>query len=551
MKVNKILTAFLAGLLAVGAAGCGDVKESGEAAGDKAVDTSAADTSAAETTTTAKEEAPAETTTAATEEAKDDKELTADEAAKTAGDKVSKLQQAAKGELDGGYKAVMTYNAPTTGELGEKNIKPVTLTMEAKQKDKLTGINYVIGYDGKGLMTINAVYDNDKEVAYCNIPELSDGVITGSVKDIEDMVQNSVPVETGNEQADAALQNGPDLDALASIDTEALGDDILSYVDTFTENFPEPKEGEDYTVSQDGVSITLKTKSYVVTPEDTKKLGKAVSDKGNSDKALKEFFTACGVSDDDYKSLWDNFENVDENTETAYFDVYYDTEENPCGIAIKDDEKTVANYVVFAHNDTDVIIDCDMGSEGTENTMKGHFKYENETLNGKLTAKTKSQEEGENLVTFEYKDMIVTEDKMIGDAVVNGDVNGQKMELVYSFNINGDNGTMDIKATSNGEDMGSFKMDMQTTDASDITVPTGTTYKMTDEEELQKYTESCDVEGWQENVKKALGEELYNEVFGAQQVEAADGEAVVVEEEAEPEAKTEKKTEKKAEKKSA
>jgi len=422
--------------------------------------------------------------------------------------------------------------------------------MEAKQKDKLTGINYVLGYDGKGLMTINAVYDNDKEVAYCNIPELSDGVITGSVKDIEDMVQNSVPVETGNEQADAALQNGPDLDALASIDTEALGEDILSYVDTFTENFPEPKDGEDYTVSQDGVSITLKTKSYVVTPEDIKKLGKAVSDKGNSDKALKEFFTACGVSDDDYKSLWDNFNQVDENTETAYFDVYYDTEENPCGIAIKDDEKTVANYVVFAHNDTDVIIDCDMGNDGAENTMKGHFNYENETLNGKLTAKTKSGEEGENVVTFEYKDMIVTEDKMIGDAVVNGDVNGQKMELVYSFNINGDNGTMDIKATSNGEDMGSFKMDMQTTDASDITVPTGTTYKMTDEEEMKKYTESCDVEGWQENVKKALGEELYNDVFGAQQVEAADGEAVAAEE-AEPEAKTEKKTEKKAEKKSA
>jgi len=422
--------------------------------------------------------------------------------------------------------------------------------MEAKQKDKLTGINYVLGYDGKGLMTINAVYDNDKEVAYCNIPELSDGVITGSVKDIEDMVQNSVPVETGNEQADAALQNGPDLDALASIDTEALGEDILSYVDTFTENFPEPKDGEDYTVSQDGVSITLKTKSYVVTPEDIKKLGKAVSDKGNSDKALKEFFTACGVSDDDYKSLWDNFNQVDENTETAYFDVYYDTEENPCGIAIKDDEKTVANYVVFAHNDTDVIIDCDMGNDGAENTMKGHFNYENETLNGKLTAKTKSQEQGENVVTFEYKDMIVTEDKMIGDAVVNGDVNGQKMELVYSFNINGDNGTMDIKATSNGEDMGSFKMDMQTTDASDITVPTGTTYKMTDEEEMKKYTESCDVEGWQENVKKALGEELYNDVFGAQQVEAADGEAVAAEE-AEPEAKTEKKTEKKAEKKSA
>jgi hypothetical protein len=537
MKANKkLVSAFLAALLAVGAAGCGDVKESsGEAAGEKAAETTAAEeTTTAETTTAAKEEAPAETTTAeAKEEAKDDKELSADDAAKAAGDKVNKLQQAAKGELDEGYKMTVTYTAPTSGEIGEMGIKPVSLDLEAKQKDKLTGIDYVLGYDGKGLMTINVVYDNDKDVAYFTIPEFSDAVVSGTVDDIKDTVQNTVPVTTGNEEADAALANTPDMEALAAIDTEALGEDILSYIDTFTENFPEPTDGEDYTVTQDGVSITLKTKSYVVTADDIKKLGTAVSDKGNADKTLKDFFSACGVSDDDYKSLWDSFTSVDENTETSYFDVYYGENDAPVGIAIKSDEKTVANYVVFASNDKDIVIDCDMGDDTAENTMKGHFNYDNDTFNGKLTVKTKSEEQGESTVSIEYKDLVATEDKLVGDAIFSGNISGQgEMKLVYSFDISGDNGTMDIKATSDGEDMGSIKAEFKSTDASDITVPGGTVYDMNNEEEMQKYTEGCDVEGWQEKVKEALGEDLYNTVFGAQQAdeEGAEGAAAAEEE---------------------
>ena len=538
---KKIVSAFLAALLAVGAAGCGEVKDQGN---DKSTP---AETQATEatTTTTAATTTAAETTTAAAK----DEDLTIDDAEKKVEENVEKAQKAAKGELDGAYKVVTTYTAPK-----EKNMKPVTLTVEVKQKDKLTGMNYEIGYDSKGLLTINAVYDNEKQTAYATVPQLSDGILTGTSEEIEKMVSDSVTplAQTAASQAGAGETDGeaaspatvaaatagvPDLEAFKNLDTEALTNDIASYITTFQENFPEAKDGKDYEVAEGGVTITLKTKTYTLTPEDTKKLVGAITDKGLKDDTLKDMFSAMGVSDDDYKGLWNSMKEGQENAETVSFDVYYNADETPVGFATKSDG--VENHFVVASDDKNVIIDGDFGSQVSEKTMKGHFTYENDTLNGKLTVKNKTQDYDQKVV-FEYKDLTVTDDKMVGDAIISSTANGEEaMKITYNFDINGDNGTMDIKMKMGGQDMGSVKVDMQKTDASDITVPSGTTYKFADQESIQKYTESCDVEGWKAECKKTLGDELYTQFFGAEEaaVDAGEAEAAA--------------TEKKADKKSA
>ncbi len=513
---KKIFAAFLAAMMAVGAVGCGDVKD-GEGDSTAPADSQAADT----TTTAAVTEAPAETTTTVAEKA-----LDVDEAAKNVGNEIEKAQKAALGELEGGYKAVVTYT-PAGSLATEKGVKPVTLTMEAKQKDKLTGITYELGYDSKGLLTLNAVYDNEKEVAYASVPELSDGVLTGSSEDIKEMVQNSVnPQNYGAEagQAAAAAEN-VDFDALKNIDYQALSDDIATYIETFKENFPEGKDAADYTVSADGVEIALKTKSFTVTPEDTQKLGKAISDKGMADATLKDVFKAAGVDDEQYKSFWDTYANVDtESASTTYFDIYYTQDDAPAGIAIKSDETTVKNRLIVASSQTDVIIDCDMSDATGEKTAKGHINYENETLNGQIVIKNKT-EYSNSETTVEYKNLTATDEKIVGNASITQTTDGEEtMKVTYSFDATSEGGTVEMAFRANGEDLGTVKTEMQKTDASDITIPTGTTYKMTDSESMQKYTESCDVEGWQENVKKALGEDLYNDVFAAQNGNAVIGE---------------------------
>ena len=524
---KKIVTAFLAALLAVSAVGCGNDANQG-------ADSTPADTKATEATTTAATTTAAETTT--TTAAADS--LTAEEAEKKVEENIDNAQKAVKGELEGSYKVITTYNAPK-----DKDIKPVTLTMEVKQKDKLTGMNYAIGYDSKDLLTVNAVYDNEKETAYAVIPELSDGVLTGTSEEIKNMVSNSVTpmaqtaasTATGNAEADDAqaataavsAASVPDMEALKNIDVQALSEDITTYVDTFKENFPEATDGKDYVVSDGGVEITLKTKSYVVTPEDSQKLSKAISDKALADKTLKDVFTAAGATEENYKSIWDSFAQTKEDAETTYFDVYYNADESPVGFAKKSDEKKVEQFFVIASDEKNIIIDSKLGDQTSDKDIKGHFTYENQTLNGKMTVTNKTQDYNK-VATFEYKDLTVSGNTVVGDAIFTSSADGtESIKVPYSFDMNDNGGTMEMKAKVAGEDMGTVKTEVQKTDASDITVPTGTTFKMADQESLQKYTESCNVEGWQEDVKKALGDELYEKVFGAPQ---ADDAAVATEE---------------------
>ena len=267
------------------------------------------------------------------------------------------------------------------------------------------------------------------------------------------------------------------------------------------------------------MSITLKTKSFVFTPEDEKKLSKAFADKGAADQTLKDAFAAMGVEGADYDKLWSTFDNntITENAKNSYFDIYYNADGAPVGFATKADENKVENFFVIAADDKNIIIDSNLGSQVTENSVTGHLTYDNETLDGKIVFKTKSQNY-EQTSTVQYNNITVANGKTVGDAVFTQTSNGQEQfKFVYSFDTNENGGTVEMKATMNGEDMGSVKTEIQQTDASDIAIPTGTTYKFTDQESMQKFSESCNIEGWQENVKKTVGDELYDELFGSKE----------------------------------
>ena len=184
--------------------------------------------------------------------------LTVDEAAKVLETRIDKAQEVAKGNLDNGAKAVITYSAPQSGSIGELGLKDVTIGVEAKQKDKMSGMDYTFGYDGKNVLTMNMVYDNDSQTAYVKIPELSDAYLVGTAEDMESMSQNMSGMG-------GITSMQPDTSAFDDYDFDALIDDLTGYLDTIKENAPEAKDGGKYTVEKDGVKIDLDTKTYHIT----------------------------------------------------------------------------------------------------------------------------------------------------------------------------------------------------------------------------------------------------------------------------------------------
>ena len=427
--------------------------------------------------------------------------LTVDEAAKVLETRIDKAQEVAKGNLDNGAKAVITYSAPQSGSIGELGLKDVTIGVEAKQKDKMSGMDYTFGYDGKNVLTMNMVYDNDSQTAYVKIPELSDAYLVGTAEDMEAMSQNM------SGMGDITSMQ-PDTSAFDDYDFDALIDDLTGYLDTIKENAPEAKDGGKYTVEKDGVKIDLDTKTYHITASDAKKVADAVAAKGKQDATLKDFCEKAGMSTEEYDEMW-NIGDIDESdTETVDVDVYY-IDDNPVGFDLKSSEGDVIK-MVNAADDTHLIVDYDISADSDTFKMNGLVTYDNDTLDGSITASTAASGSSTGDFTIKFDNITVSDDTSKGTMSFNGTVDGEAMNFSITFDCTGNNGTVTMTGSAGGEDFGTITIKSEETNASDITIPSGTSYKLNDENDLQKYLEGCDTESFLNSLKDALGEDMYN-----------------------------------------
>lgn len=444
--------------------------------------------------------------------------LTVDEAAKTIEEKLEKVQNAVNGELEQGSSGTITYTAPSSGEIAEYGLKPMSVSAEAKQKDKISGADYTFGYDGTNLLTVNVVYDNEKETAYLKIPELSDGVLTGTVDEIENWLNSSftAPVDemmtvSGDETQtdDTQAAEMVDVDALKDVDFSALSDDLASYVDTVKENAPEAADGEDYTVTSSNVSITLSHKIYTITPEDQQKINNAVKEKGLADETLKNLFSGLGMTDSEYEELWSDDEEGSAD-QTITVDVYYGEGDKVMGLNVDEGDGKSDKYII-ASDESNIIVDVDI-NEDDHTTANGLVTLKDDILDGTITFEYQFDptSEGEpETYTLEYKALKVTDDELTGGI----DFTASDDSVVsLLFNCVGDKNDVTISGSTMGEDFGTLNVVSQLTDASDVAVPTGDMYDLTNDEEMQKYLETCDIEGLQESVKNAMGD-AYTKIF--------------------------------------
>lgn len=518
---KRFAAALCALTLAVGMTSCGNTETDAPAAdntADSTAQTSAAETKSDETAPEAEKETDDEVKTEDKEEDVKSGELNIGEAADNVAAKLDEVKKAANGELEGGYAASMTYTPSGDITAEVPGLKPITVSFDAKQKDKLTGINYSVEFDSKPVVSLQMVADSANETGYVVIPELSDGVLTASADDIRELVNKNVQAPMaaiqGAEGQEGAAVESPefDVEALGNIDYEALGEDLASYVDTIKENFPEPTDGGEYSLSAENVTIPLTIKSYKLTSDDKEKLVTAVTDKLKADSQLKDIFKACGVDDAKYNEIWDSSVSGTDTSGDTEFDVYYNGEV-PAGIAVKDSNGAVANYAVFASDDSHIIIDCDLGSQVEEATCKGVLNYVDNTINGTIKVHSKTQYSEAN-GTVEYKDLYSAEDAVRGDMIMTVEQDGaEQAKIAMSFDVNEDGGKITEKISAQGKDAGALDMTLQKTDASDIKIPDGKAYKAVNDEEMQAYLESCDVEAFKAKIKEAVGEELFDKMF--------------------------------------
>ena len=474
--------------------------------------------------------------------------VTIDEAAKNIEAQLNKAQQLAKGEYNGAYTAQVTYkpSQSVSDTVGLSTpLSDVSVSVEAKQKDKMTSVNYGFNYGANSVISANMVIDNANETAYFQIPEFSDAYLTGNADDLAALVQEYAyaagtgtvfdedyssydfddydsddSYEASSYTADmmaspAAGLSDLNVDALSDIDFDALLTDLETYGDTIKENAPEATDGADKTGEIDGKSYTLTTKTYTITKEDGKKIAQAVADKAKADETLKGAMTSAGLSEDDYNSMWDGLlTSIDEGDDSALtFDVYYNGDEVQ-GFKAEggDDSYQIVNY----STDKQMILDWKFTSDGTDEFVAaGAVDIDGDTINGSVKMTMNDSDETTN-VTATYDNLTAGEDSLTGKITINVTDSSDNISMVYNFNNSGTNIDTNIALSANDTDLGTIAITAQETDASDITVPSGTMYNISDDDQLDQYVSSMNGDAWLESLKTTLGEELYNLIFNAQ-----------------------------------
>lgn len=446
---------------------------------------------------------------------------------------IETAEKAIKGELDFAYsaKADFTLGKGLTDEIGF-DVKTFSVEAATKQKGKKTAADVSVKYDSKNLVSLNSVVDNETQIAYLKVPELSDAYISASADDIEKLMSDSgyginddtafkVQGETSMAVGSAAGISEEALKVLEEIDYEELFNDLIEYVDVIKDNCPEGKDNGKISGDIDGNSYEYTVKTYDVTGQVVMDMVKDAAEKAKNDDVIKDLCVKMGMSESDYTSAIDSMLSEMETDDSQLsetilsLDVYY-LDDEVTGFATNIDEEDAAVKMVSIENDDVFAIDFSFLVDDEGMTMKGSAKSEDDKVNGKFDFAMNMGDEGNISMALSLEDLEAKGDMFAGtmryDISVTTD--GETIAPSIELTSNSTEDKLDIKlsVTESGTDYVTMTITGESTDASDITVPSDNIYSL-DEAGLEAYLATCNTDAFVANIQSALGDELYNALF--------------------------------------
>ena len=447
---------------------------------------------------------------------------------------LSRAQDIATGETDFAYEGTfnISFGTAVTKEM-DNAPKDIGMKISSKQKGGNEGGDITLTYGGEDLMTINEVLSRENsDEAFVRIPELSDAYIKVSKEDAQKYIQEQAGVDM-SELTQAAEQADIDFDA------EAFETDINEYEQLIKDNFPEAKENGTKSGDIDGISYEYTSKSYEVTSADAQKIATAVLEKAKTDENIKKLYeqgveqaltqvqTVQGGSETTAPSYEENIDKLLEQVKGEIEEeskVALETYENENGdfmgfTLTPDGEEGELKYVVVSSDDAEGIDMTFDSGDGTSMTAYGAFKSVDDTVNGKYTISVKEDDAEKMAIVYDVKDVKTVGDNFSGTIRVDvkSDEDGEAMSGWCEIASASDEDNVDVTFDLgyNGEKALTMNVTCKKTEASDVELPGSDAkiYNALNEEEMNKYLEECDLEGFQNKMKEKLGDDMYNQLF--------------------------------------
>lgn len=436
---------------------------------------------------------------------------------------LDKIEKLANGEIETGVSMNLgvEFGDALIEETELDSLGNILLSVDGKVKGSMAANDIAVKYNDSTVISAKTVVDGS--TAYFCVPELNDAYVKG---DFSEVLKSELS-SSEQELADALSSEAADklAEAMKAFDGEKIQEMTNTYLEIIRNNVPEGKSNGKISGEVNGIAYEYTKTQYEIHQMDALNMAEDFLNEIKKDDDIREVYNiirdqlmAADVSpetdssefpeyDAMIQSALDEIEEAkkDPSDDALVFDLVYDNDK-VCGLVFTE-EDTEMTFVCVDEEDKFAI---DMIVNSGEETMK--MKCSVEGSDGKYTGKLVLDNDGET-VSLDYTSdtQVVDEESgaFKGNITVSMTADGQTAKLSIDSDSTADKTDFKVTASFEGEELFVLTFDAVETKASDITVPTGTVYDIENEEDMEKYSESCDFEGFEANAKKILGDELY------------------------------------------
>lgn len=435
----------------------------------------------------------------------------------------------------------------------EMELKPIDVNAVINSKDGKASADINAKYDSKSLATLNTVYDSESGKIYFKVPELSDAYLSGTEEEIEKLFTDYLgeDIEIDDEETSVDISGGFDgdiLSVLKDIDVAELSDHICEYIDFLEEKASafltdgEPVSGE---IEGNAYSFTVKTYSFK--GSDLKSITEVLVEKAKADDYMKEIAAKFGTTEKEYNDELDGMiEDFDDMTVAEFnavktLDIYYND-----GVFSGykfDDGDEFHKKVVFLDNDDVFALNIDSDDGYEKNTVSGSCVPSYGKVNGSFKSVTKGE-------YYEETEIVTLKDLGLDLGVLHGNVRIEtvtnyedeepyKSVLDFTSNSTEDKLDLSLNISQDDEDIMTISLTGEEIDPVDVVIPSENVYSLADSAELTKFMSTCDFDGFMENIKNVLGDDLYSlfvDIFSEGSAEGEDPDSSDPDSEDEPDA---------------
>ena len=220
--------------------------------------------------------------------------------------------------------------------------------------------------------------------------------------------------------------------------------------------------------------------------------------------------------------LADINKDVGESDDKVFLETYENGDGDFMGFTLTPDgQEGELRYIMVSSDEAEGIDMYFNGGDDSTFTAYGALKSENDTVNGTYTMSMVEDGEETMKLVYTVSDVKNVGENFSGTIRIDANTNeyGEAESGWFEFVSNSTEDNVDVSFNFgiNGEDALTLTITNKKTEASDIELPASDAevFDALDEEQLNKYLEGCDTEGFTQKMKDTMGEDVYNEFFNS------------------------------------